>query len=174
MSLRPIRRRTAVRLMSDNAALPDRPGKGGEDQAITARYRCQQGNRLSRQWNPVLLPGFHSLRRDGPQLRLEVHFIPCGASYLARARRRKDRKFGRARRNAFGLREFHHERRDLAPGQRGMILDWCDLVWIGEQVFQVPAPARRVIALPDPADCRPVEDALDPSAQARGSLCPPI
>jgi hypothetical protein len=55
-----------------------------------------------------------------------------------------------------------------------MIPDRRNLVWIGKQVLEVPAPAGRVVALPEPAYGRPVENAFDPSAHAgRGSVLAP-
>ena len=52
----------------------------------------------------------------------------------------------------------------------GEIDDRRDLVRIGQQIFKVAAPARRIIADEILADRGPIEDGLDAATQAHRSL----
>ena len=117
----------------------------------------------------MFLAGLHALGRDGPQPLGEVDLIPPGADHLAGARRGQDREFERAGADALLLPQLGHERGDLGIGQRRMVLDPPHLRSRRQQVFEMAAPPRRVLALPVAARGRPIENHFDPAAHpARG------
>src|SRR5579885_2656250 len=50
------------------------------------------------------------------------------------------------------------------------MLGLTDLRALRQEIFQVAAPARRVLAGPVPADLRPIENRLDPTSDPTGGL----
>ena len=59
---------------------------------------------------------------------------------------------------------------DIRIRQRRVMLHFGDLRWPGEQLVQVTAPARRVLARAKAAGGGPVQHVLDPPTQALGGL----
>src|SRR5690606_31390831 len=71
--------------------------------ACYARQALQELDGGLRQRDAMFLAGFHSLGRYGPQLRLQVDFIPGRAAHLKAPGRREDGELERAGADAFAL-----------------------------------------------------------------------
>src|SRR5215831_8456772 len=99
----------------------------------------------------------------------EVDLVPSGADDLAGARRCKDRKLERAAGNPVLFPQLRYKGTDLGVGQRGMMLDAANFRFSGQEVFEMPAPPRRVLARPIAARRCPVEHRLDATAHPTGS-----
>src|SRR5205823_694700 len=100
----------------------------------------------------------------GPKPLGEVDFIPPGADHLAGSPSSQNCELQRSSGSAFLLTQLGHEGPDLGKGQCGMMLDAADLCALRQQVFQMPAPPRRVLTRAEGARCRPIEDRLDAAA----------
>ena len=59
-----------------------------------------------------------------------------------------------------------HERCDVGPRERGVVLHRCHLGSGRQQIGQVPAPAGRVLARPVAARLCPIEDGFEAAAKA--------
>lgn len=114
-----------------------------------------------------MLPArLHALFRYRPQLRRHVELLlPCRAAHLTRTTRSQYHELGRAGRDALTRTQIDNKAGDLASRQCGVVRHRCKLIWIGEQIFKVPSPARGIVAMPEFAGARPVQDALDASTQ---------
>src|SRR5262245_14359264 len=118
--------------------------------------------------NAVLAPTLHSLRRDDPHIPLD--FIPARADYLARPSRSQNQELKRGRTHGVLPTKLGHERADVGIGQGGHMLDLPHLAARGKEVFKMPLPSGRVLALAQTASLGPIQDGLDASAHTRGRL----
>jgi hypothetical protein len=87
--------------------------------------------------------------------------------YLARARRCENQELKRAGRNTLVGTQRGHECGQFIIGQGGMMLYTAHLGARRQQLVEVAAPARGILAMAKAACCRPIEHSLDPSAKPR-------
>ena len=118
----------------------------------------------------MLLTRLHARRWHGPDLLLEIDLVPPCADHLAGSRRGQDQEFKCPRRDALLLTQLRHQGRDIAIMQRGMVLDLANLVTGRQQLIEMAAPARGVLALAVTTHRCPVDDRLDTAAQPARSL----
>src|SRR5262249_37739428 len=109
--------------------------------------------------------GFHPGGRDGPYATLKVNFVPPHPEYLAGARGCENREFkSQSGRGLSGL-QVAQERGKLQIAH-GRVMPAREPLALGQELIQVPAPARRVFAAAEPLGLSGVQDALDPTAEA--------
>src|SRR5215472_5834184 len=113
---------------------------------------------------------FHARSRYCPQLLAKIDFIPARADHLTSTGCRQDREFEGTRTNAVLLSEIRHKGAELGIRQCGMVLDRPELGLSRQQIFEMAAPACRVVALAITARGRPIQDRLDPTAYSTRRL----
>src|SRR5262249_21660729 len=91
---------------------------------------------------------------------------PTGADDFIGAPGSQDQELQRARLNIIALAQPLQEGRDVAIGQRRVMLDARQLLAGGQQMVEVTAPACGVLAVAIAVDPRPVEYVFNPAAQA--------
>src|SRR6266851_4948882 len=109
----------------------------------------------------MLLASLHARHRHGPDLFLEIDLVPPRAYHLAGPRRGQDQELECPRCDALLLMQLRHEGRDIVIRQRGMMLDLANLATGRQQLIEMAAPARRILAFAIGAHRGPVEDRLD-------------
>ena len=116
---------------------------------------------------PVFTVCLHPIRRDRPHLLGQVELRPACTDHLAGPRGSEDGELESQRGNAWLSPQRRHEGADVAPRQCGVVLHLGYLRASREQVVEMPAPARGVLArspFPGPGI---VEDRLHATAHAR-------
>jgi hypothetical protein len=159
------RRSKAVRRHIAAAHVPkrveERHARNLEYLFAVARQALQDFECSRRQWDAVFALGFHPRRRNGPCLGRQVEFTPARGKDLAGARRGQDGEFEGSRPHLLTLAQLGHERRQVGPRDRRVMLDGADLSRGGQQLVEMAAPSRRVNALAKAADGCPIEHGLD-------------
>ncbi|CAH0304473.1 hypothetical protein SRABI118_04526 [Massilia sp. Bi118] len=135
-----------------------------------ARHGAQERLGLGRQWNTMFLACLHPFLRNRPDSGFQIDLRPDHATHFARANSCQDRELNSTRGDALSLSQSQHEFAEFLPRKRRVVDDGGNLVRIGQQYFQVPVPACRVITLAEFAYRGPIEDAFDTSSQATSSL----
>src|SRR5262245_49312785 len=123
----------------------------------------------------MLAPALHPLGGDGPKPLDGIDLIPARADALASPCRGQNRELERASGNTLLLLHLGHDLVILVIGQRGMVLDSADLAALRQQVFEMPAPPRRILALTITARLSPIQNRLYASANSPGCFrlrCP--
>jgi hypothetical protein len=115
----------------------------------------------------VLTVPLHPVAWDDPDITSNLAF-PRHAAGLAAAGCSQDCEFQAACGQPLLRTQFAHEFRDLLPRQCGVIFDLVDLAACGEQVFEMPGPACRVLAGAVVFDLCPIQNFCDPPP-GRGS-----
>src|SRR5215469_15342854 len=108
------------------------------------------------------LTGLHPLSRYRPHPFAEIDLGPGSTDSFACSGRGQNDVFEDACGDPLLSSELAHERTDLRIGQRPVVLDPSDLGFPRQQVFEMAAPASRVLTLPVAACRGPVEDCFDP------------
>src|SRR5262249_111532 len=84
--------------------------------------------------------------RHHPSLRLEVDLIPPCPDHLTRSRRRQNRELERPRGDTPARRELSHEIRQLAIGERRVVVRLLNLPAGRQHLGEMTLPARRIVA----------------------------
>jgi len=121
--------------------------------------------RARRQRNAVFLASLHARGRHGPHRAVKVEFYPSGPDHLARARGGEYSEFESARRYALALAQGGHECRHIGIGHRRMMASRQALP-LRQEVVEMAAPARRILAAAQPLRLGRIKHALDPAAKA--------
>src|SRR5437899_4368493 len=114
----------------------------------------------------MLPPSLHAPRRDRPERLLGVDLLRSGTDDFLRARGRQDRELERPRCSSFLRAHLFQKGADLVVGQRRVMLAVLAIERRGQELVQVPPPARGVLARPVAPHPRVVEDVFDASAEA--------
>src|ERR1700724_1025032 len=113
----------------------------------------------------MLAVRFRPIRRNRPDLLVQVDLVPRRARDLAWPRCGEDQELQRARRNTLAPPQLGKERRQLVERQRRVMLDLMHLAAPRKDMSQVAFPLRRVWSLPETLHNRAIEHRLDPAAQ---------
>src|SRR5262245_28381762 len=103
---------------------------------------------------------------DDPRASLKVKIVPAQANGLSAPRRGQDRELKRSRNCALLLAQARHEAPDLVVWQGGMMLHLPHLASRGNQIFDVPSPARRIFTAAVPSGLGPIQHSLDAAAHS--------
>ena len=112
----------------------------------------------------MVLVALHALSGDRPDASSQVDLRPTGEARFTGPHSRQDGELQRPRWDTRQRPQLHHEARQLAIGQRGMMLT-ARPVGLGQHVFEVVPPERGVLARAQPHAFRVVQDGLDALTQ---------
>src|SRR5215470_8339084 len=116
-----------------------------------------------------MLPvSLHSLRRDDPELLLQVDLIPLRADGFPGSGRSQDRKFQSASRHRIAISKLCHKSGGVGEGQGGMMLNV--LLQLAEPSFDKFTARRIVTVLREFARYGIIHHVLDALLHPRSSL----
>src|SRR6516164_1946409 len=88
----------------------------------------------------MLVTGLHTLCGNFPYALRQVDLVPARAADLAAAACREDQELQAAGVYSAVLPQLPHERADLAPGQRRMMLNTLHLAALWQHLVEMPPP----------------------------------
>lgn len=117
----------------------------------------------------MLPPGLRPGRRQRPDLRRQIDFIPTGREHLASARSCKDAKFRRFCRYGRFLSKLGHEAAHLNIG-KSCVMAARKLLSLRQQMRKMSAPSRGIFACSKVLSFRGVQNGFDPCTQSLRSF----
>src|SRR5262249_18999495 len=138
--------------------------------AMLSSQALEKLMRAIAQWYAMLFAALDAPGRHHPSLRLEVDLIPPCPDHLTRSRRRQNRELERPRGDTPARRELSHEIRQLAVGERRVMICFLNLPAGRQNLSEMTPPPRRIVARAIAAHGRPVYDSLHPASPTAGRL----